>query len=165
MSKAKVHPCQKVWEGMMRRCYCERHRAYHRYGGRGIDVCNQWHDRNTFFAWLISNGWQKGLQLDRIDNNAGYYPENCRVVDVSTNANNRCNNRLVEIRGELLTVAQVSRKYGILHSTLMYRIKNLGLVGEDIIMGMMRKRQNSLNRVRGLNHGTETGEVDQHYQE
>lgn len=63
---------------MMRRCYNEKSIAYNTYGGKGIKVCDEWHDRDTFKKWCRENGWVKGLRLERIDTSKGYYPENCR---------------------------------------------------------------------------------------
>jgi hypothetical protein len=135
-----IHPCQKVWEGMMRRCYSEKHQAYHRYGGRGISVCKEWHDKHVFFEWAISNGWERGLQLDRIDNDGIYSPENCRIVDSITNANNKSNNHMVFVHGEWLTLTQAAVKYNILKTTLRYRVSKLGLTGDEIVKPMMRSR-------------------------
>lgn len=62
---------------MMRRCYNENAVTYRSYGAKGIGVCSEWHDRDTFKAWARANGWEKGLRLDRYDNKADYSPTNC----------------------------------------------------------------------------------------
>ena len=62
------------------------------YRDRGITVCELWQKSPQAFGdWLLTHGWRKGLQIDRIDNNKGYYPENCRVVTPKENTNNRRN--------------------------------------------------------------------------
>jgi hypothetical protein len=120
---ATLHPCNKVWEGMMRRCYSDKHEAYHRYGGRGISVCETWRsDPFKFFAWLEKHGWHEGLQVDRIDNDGDYSPGNCRLVTSIVNNNNKSTNVRVSVNGIEMTVSEISRAYGILPSTIKYRI-------------------------------------------
>ena len=79
-----------IYQGMMARCYNPKHSHYSSYGGRGIEVCALWkNDKKEFFSWAMSNGYADNLLVDRIDNNKGYSPENCRFVTVSENQNNR----------------------------------------------------------------------------
>lgn len=89
-----VHPLADTWKSMMQRC------GYHkgadaktlaRYAGRGITVCNEWRHFKPFENWCLANGWQPGLQLDRIDNDGPYSPENCRFVTRSQNQRNKRN--------------------------------------------------------------------------
>ncbi len=88
-----------VWSAMKQRCYNPSHRAYKRYGGRGISVCDEWlHDFQAFYDWAIANGYDENAAfqqctIDRIDNDKGYTPDNCRWVDVKTQNNNKSNNR------------------------------------------------------------------------
>ena len=63
---------------MMRRCYNKNSVAYKDYGAKGISVCEEWHDRESFRKWAIENGYIKGLRLERIDSKKGYDPSNCR---------------------------------------------------------------------------------------
>ncbi|MBN2293007.1 MAG: helix-turn-helix domain-containing protein [Pirellulales bacterium] len=82
-----------VLHSMKHRCYNPRHNSYSRYGGRGIEICEEWlFDENQFYQWAINNGYEKGLQIDRIDNSKGYAPENCRFVTPAQNQHNtdRC---------------------------------------------------------------------------
>ena len=88
-------PWYNVYTCMMQRCGHlgggdERH--LHNYRDRGITVCEEWRNSPQAFGdWLLSHGWRKDLQIDRIDNNRGYCPENCRVVTPKENENNRRN--------------------------------------------------------------------------
>lgn len=79
-----------IYKGMIARCYNPRHIHYFSYGGRGIKVCSMWkNNRKEFFSWAINNGYSDNLQIDRIDTNGDYSPENCRFVTAKENQNNR----------------------------------------------------------------------------
>lgn len=86
----KKSPIYRVWEGLRTRCNNPKCDSYPYYGGRGISVCDEWQDGFAVFRdWAIKNGYQEGLQIDRIDNNGNYEPGNCRFVTRSVNMNNR----------------------------------------------------------------------------
>ena len=100
VSRSTTHGCSqkpwyKVYAGMMMRCgHWEgaQECASRLYRDRGIEVCDLWQKSPQAFGdWLLAHGWRKGLQIDRIDNNQGYCPENCRVVTPKENLNNRRN--------------------------------------------------------------------------
>lgn len=84
-------PLYLSWKGMMRRCYDIKRHNYHRYGGRGIIVCERWHNVENFIKDMLDK--PKGYQLDRINNNANYEPGNCRWSTPKENANNRSNSK------------------------------------------------------------------------
>ena len=70
-----------VYYGMLGRCYNAKQKDYKHYGARGIQVCDQWkEDFMSFYDWANSNGYAKGLSIDRKDNDKEYSPSNCRWV-------------------------------------------------------------------------------------
>lgn len=87
---ASGKPLYAVWQAMRRRCSNRNARRFKDYGGRGISICQEWLESpNEFIAWALTNGYGKGKQLDRIDNNGNYEPNNCRFVTAKDNSNNR----------------------------------------------------------------------------
>ncbi|MBE6725125.1 MAG: hypothetical protein E7576_08055 [Ruminococcaceae bacterium] len=109
----------RVYGCMIGRCYNTKSDSYAYYGGRGITVCDEWKESFDVFAeWAYENGYKTGLTIDRIDNNKGYYPENCRIVTKQEQNNNKRNNVVLLIDGVRYTVTQAANKAGIKPSTV-----------------------------------------------
>lgn len=115
-AKSKIHgtsntPTFNVWQHMHRRCNDQKNQAFKNYGGRGIKVCERWSKFENFFADMGEK--PEGMSIDRIDNNKGYSPDNCRWATKEEQANNtRWNVFLETPDGERLTLSQFCKKTG-----------------------------------------------------
>ena len=125
------HPIWSLYRDIGNRCYNSNVKHYHLYGGRGVEMCEEWKsDFVVFYNWCIKNGWQKGLQLDK-DIKAKelgveallYSPERCQFVTPKKNSNNRRNNRLIEFNGATKTLMEWSEITGIKHGTILSRLR------------------------------------------
>lgn len=107
----RKHPTYGVWRGIRERCNRSSNSSFKDYGGRGIKVCVEWNnDFQPFFEWAIANGYNQGLQIDRIDNNGDYCPDNCRFVTQKVNQNNKRNNRFCMWDGEIISFAECDNR-------------------------------------------------------
>lgn len=115
----------KEWRGMIDRTKKSNNLTRNKnYYEKGIKVCEQWaNDFMNFYSWAMDNGYNDNLTLDRIDNNKGYCPENCRWADINEQANNRSNNHIITYNGKSQTVMQWAKEIGTSPSTLYSRIK------------------------------------------
>lgn len=132
--------------GMMDRCYNEKSKNYHKYGGRGIYVCEEWCDKKfgliNFYNWSITNGYADDLSIDRVDNDGPYAPWNCRWANKSEQANNRRSNRFLEYMGEKHTIAEWSKIIGINRATIYKRIKKNLPINKVLQKNSLPKRGN-----------------------
>jgi hypothetical protein len=124
---------------MLSRCNNPKAQQYEYYGGRGIKVCDEWtRDRGAFFDWAMSNGYAKGLSIDRIDVNGEYSPANCRWVTHKEQMNNTTKNVWVEFNGERKTVSQWADVTGLPDYTIKWRIAK-GWTPEKALTKPLRK--------------------------
>lgn len=110
-----------IWSNMHVRCYNSANVRYHRYGGRGIEVCPEWLGNDgfeNFHKWAMNNGYRDDLTIDRIDNNGNYTPQNCRWVDNKVQSNNRKTNRRIVVDGINRTIAEWADSLNISRSVL-----------------------------------------------
>jgi hypothetical protein len=120
-------PGYRRWCHMKARCNNPKNKDYHRYGGRGIKVCDRW--AKSFDDFLADVGLppDRSLQLDRIDNNRGYEPGNVRWANLyDQQVNSRTKMVWVEIDGVRLSWKMWARRLGVSHQALSYRAKILG---------------------------------------
>lgn len=118
------HKLYSIWNSVIGRCYRPNNQSFKNYGGRGIKVCKEWRENpESFFKWLELNDYGAGLQIDRINNDGNYSPENCRVTTPKINSNNRRDTVKYDDGTEFLTIAELAEKHGIKYATLYRRIK------------------------------------------
>lgn len=131
------HPIYWVWRSIKRRCYNTKCREYKWYGGVGVKMCDEWRtDVQPFYDWCMSNGWAKGLQVDRYPDKSGNYePQNCRITTSVENNNNRRNNVSIEYNGFTFTAAQWAKLVGGEKNAIANRIKR-GYTGYNAIYGV-----------------------------
>lgn len=131
--KLSYSPIYRLWININSRCYNKKDNNYHNYGGRGISVCREWRDnRASFFKWAIENGYIEGLQIDRIKNNKGYYPKNCRFVTNKVNSRNKRTNKYLNYNGKEKCMTEWAEIYGINIGTFGSRIRSGWGVKETI---------------------------------
>lgn len=128
----------RVWRGMRSRCENPNVNNYHRYGGRGIKVCDEWHVFANFLEWAMSNGYDPDAPrgkctLDRIDNDADYCPDNCRWSDMSSQCLNKRRTKRILLDGERLPLSEAAKKVGISMNTVDKRLR-AGWSPEDSIL-------------------------------
>lgn len=110
-----------LWKSMIQRCHNPRNPCFHRYGGRGILVCDRW--RQSFAAFVQDIGPRPdGATLDRIDNDRGYEPGNVRWATRREQSENRFDTRLITHEGRTQTITAWAREVGLSAPTLWSRI-------------------------------------------
>ncbi len=123
------NPTFRVWRAMLNRCYSTKNKSYERYGGRGITVCDEWLPENdglnNFLKWAEENGYRKGLELNRIDNDGPYSPKNCNVLSKSKNLVNTHKTITVTYNGMTDTLNNLcnvfDKDYLVVRSRLCYQ--------------------------------------------
>lgn len=135
------HPLYFAWRTMIARCENKKNISYPLYGEKGIFVCSEWrHNFMNYYNWCMSQGWHEGckLSVDRIDGNGPYSPENCRLVNSSTQARNRPSNHIVEFNGETHLLCEWSEITGLKLHTIAARLRS-GWSVEDALTKPVRK--------------------------
>lgn len=128
-----------AWFAMCARCSKPQHPWYSRYGGRGVAVCDEWRDDfEAFRKWAVKSGYAPGLQIDRIDNDGPYSPDNCRWVTCTENNNNRSTSIPLDFHGRIRTVAQVAREFHLCPESIRYCIKKRGMSPSEALTYLTR---------------------------
>lgn len=117
----------RIYESMKSRCNNPNRKKYDSYGARGIYVCDEWNGSfESFCEWALTNGYEDGLQLDRIDNSGPYSPENCRWVTPKENSRNTRRNRHLTLLGITKTVAEWCETLPISQYTIYWWLREYG---------------------------------------
>lgn len=114
--RGKPERLYNVWIDIKKRCDNPNFVHYADYGGRGIKVCEEWHDNySAFREWAMANGYDpeakpKMCTIDRINVNGDYTPDNCRWVSMAVQGQNKRNNNRLEYQGEMLCITEIARR-------------------------------------------------------
>lgn len=121
-----------VWRNMLKRCLDPSHKGWHNYGGKGVKVCDRWlHSFENFYEDVGPR--PKGYQLDRINSNGNYCPENCRWTDLVTQRRNSKNIRPITVDGETKLMHEWAATSGIKIQTIRARLDRYGWDVKDAI--------------------------------
>ncbi len=117
--------CEKTtynkWKSMLRRCYDPKSPAYKNYGGRGIKVCDRWRNFSNYYDDI--GDIPKGLSIERIDNNTGYSPENCKIATRTEQNRNQRRNKKITYNGESLILIEWCEKLKLNYRSVASRLK------------------------------------------
>lgn len=147
-SNGKPPSFYNSWQNMKARCLRKNHPKYCRYGGRGISICDEWLDIKGFALWALNNNWREGLSLDRIDNNGGYNPDNCRWVSHSENSRKKSSTKISyiqagDIRKRIANgedMNDLAKEYGVVHGTIWFIKENFTHVPEGECVKRLKER-------------------------
>lgn len=90
-----------IWMGIKGRCCNPRNKSFHNYGGRGIEICDEWKNSFELFQdWAINNGYEEGLSIERMDVDGNYEPSNCCWITMQEQSKNRRDSIIIEHNGE-----------------------------------------------------------------
>lgn len=130
----------RIWSLMLDRCKNPKNSRFHRYGGRGIAVCERWLKFENFYADL---GARPSLNhsIDRIDSNGNYEPGNVQWATPKEQQRNRCNNRMVNHNGALMSFAEACEIAGVSHKIARLRVYR-GASPEDTIRELINAKNN-----------------------
>ena len=112
----------KRWRSMRARCMNKKSPAYEKYRLNGITVCARWADSFPNFLADMGECPNESMTLDRINNNLGYTPENCRWATRSEQGNNKSNNRQITFNGKTQGVLAWSQETGIKQTNILNRL-------------------------------------------
>lgn len=120
----------QVWDGMIQRCSNKNHKHYHRYGGRGIAVCDKWRCFDYFYQDMGDP--PEGMQIDRENNDADYEPSNCRWATSKINNRNKSDNHIITYYKKSKTLEEWGEITGIKANTILTRIRRGWPIGESL---------------------------------
>jgi len=124
LTKTRIY---SIWRSMKQRCTNPVSAAIKKnYQDRGITVCSEWHDFEKFKNWAFVNGYSENLTIERMDNNKGYSPDNCKWATITEQANNKRSNAKITYNGVTQNISQWARQLNIRSDTLRQRLINLG---------------------------------------
>jgi hypothetical protein len=137
-----------IWCDIKNRCTNQNLECYKNYGGRGIEVCNEWKNNFlNFYNWAMQNDYQKNLTIDRINNDGNYEPNNCRWVTMQKQSYNRRDSYMITINNKTKCLAEWCKIYKIPYLTVYMRITKRGMKPYDALTKPIKEKyRNKLYR-------------------
>ena len=126
----------RIWKAMRSRCHNPNATEYDRYGGRGIDICEEWDDYFVFREWSLTHGYADNLTIDRIDNDKGYSPDNCRWITIKEQQQTRSSCHLITFNGKTQNITQWAKEFNMSRDKLKRRLE-LGWPIERALTGVI----------------------------
>ena len=134
-------PIVHIFSGMWQRCYDKNYFGYKDYGKRGIAICDEWlEDRIRFYEWAYANGYEKGLSIERIDNDLGYFPSNCKFIPKNDQPKNRRCCIFITRDGEKQCLTYWCELFGIDRHSVKYWAKKKGISYEESLQYLLDKK-------------------------
>lgn len=122
MTRTRIY---RIWQNMKNRCRHPNNPRYKDYGARGITYCEEWEKFELFYEWAQKTGYNDKLTIERIDNNKGYSPDNCRWATTEEQQYNKRTTHFLTYKGETKSMAEWSKIKGIKLQTLAARINHM----------------------------------------
>lgn len=148
----------RIWANMKQRCANPKSKDFKYYGAKGVSVCAEWEDFETFFYWAMSHGYKDGLTIERIDNGGDYCPNNCKWIPKHRQNSNTSRTKRYVMYGKVFTLAEICRIYGVSRSTVASRLKKgiplekrsnkTGGIDEYETIGIVRQTKKNCGRKR-----------------
>lgn len=137
-----------TWQHMKQRCSNPKNKFYHRYGGRGISVCEEWLNIKDFSEWAFQNGWKDGLSLDRIDNDGNYCPDNCQWISLSENSRKKSTTKFSLSQANEIRIRSnngessyaMAKEFGVSYGTIWFIVNNFTHTSEGEYARKLKER-------------------------
>ena len=124
MSNSRLY---RVWASMKNRCYTPSHHSYNNYGGRGINVCDEWkNSSDAFIEWALDNGYSDDMTIERIDVNNDYCPENCTWIPANKQQRNRRFCQYYTYNSKTMNLMDWCTELGLPYKLVHNRIHKMG---------------------------------------
>lgn len=135
-SKTRIY---RIWTSMKTRCHCKSDTNYKKYGAKWIAVCDEWKsDFMSFYNWAYDNGYDDTLSIERLDNNLGYSPSNCKWIPQRDQSLNRRICRKITINGVTKLQKQWANEIGISDVSII-QARQKGKNVEEYILSHLNK--------------------------
>lgn len=133
----------RIWRNILGRTLDPKNKDYCRYGAVGKTICDEWKNSVVFMRWAYENGYRDDLTIDRIDNNKGYSPDNCRFVDMKVQSNNRSNSIRVKYKDFEGSVQDLCKTFNLSPAIIYARLEKGMSIEEAVEKPVQSKKRSS----------------------